>query len=340
MRFPSPIADPIPVTPSRGRNSVRLTTHLDMHSEPGGALLINGAARELRTNRATTEELAAATMAARLGKGQVLTELEATPHDERTGELLGKAVGSGFRSAVREVFREAPHEDALELLLDDLPAAALISGYASLYSGEMKIAPKHLEAGLLRPNVCSGWQEDGTMLARLRANGRFPIPLGPPANILEPSDDALAWHRIEPLGPGAMRRRRLIDVTENEPALARSTQGNGKGSLDLHIFAMFRDTHVDRDGVESILHEYSLSASLDPTTWVISNCDANPSVLPWEECPAAARSAGRLNGLQLDELSTFVSRELRGTTTCTHLNDLLRSLSKVTRLLSCLSGVS
>jgi hypothetical protein len=50
-------------------------------------------------------------------------------------------------------------------------------------------------------------------------------------------------------------------------------------------------------------------------------------VLPWTECPAAAASAGRLDGLRVDELRERVAKEFRGTTTCTHLNDLLRSLA-------------
>jgi hypothetical protein len=322
IRFPTPVADPLEATPARAQDSVRLTSHIDVHTEPNGELFVAGAARELRTTTASTDELAAARMTATLAAGRVLEVLDSRPRDARTAQLVGSVVGSGFRSKVRDVFGGGSSADAVELLLDDLPAAALISGYASLYSGEMKIAPKHLDRGLLRADICSGWREDGTMLVTLKTKGQFPVPIGPPANSLESSTDREAWHEIEPLGPGAMRRRRLIDLAPLEDSDA------------LRVFAMFRDTHVGHDGVESILHEYCLSAGLDRSREVITECVAQPRVLPWAECPAAADSASRLNGLRLDELNSYVGRELRGTSTCTHLNDLLRSLSKLTTLLS------
>jgi hypothetical protein len=90
---------------------------------------------------------------------------------------------------------------------------------------------------------------------------------------------------------------------------------------------MFRDTHVDPDGRETVLHEYSLTASLDPDSLALSGAEARPRVLPWTECPSAAASAQRLDGHRVSELRELVGREFRGTTTCTHLNDLLRSLA-------------
>ena len=108
-----------------------------------------------------------------------------------------------------------------------------------------------------------------------------------------------------------MRRRRLVQVTAGDP---------------LVVWAMFRDTHVDPSGAETVLHEYSLNAVVDPESMVLSNCVATPQVLPWVECPAAADSAPRLNGHAAAEIRDLVRREFRGTTTCTHLNDLLRSL--------------
>lgn len=310
----------MPVTPERRPNSIRLTTHVDVHTEPSGQLVIQARARELRTASNSTDELAKASITARIGKGRALSEIQAIPDDGRTQRLVGEVVGSGFRATVRRILGEGASEDALQLLLDDLPAAALISGYAALYSGEMNIAPKHLEMGLLKPNICSGWREDATMLVTLKERGQLPVPMGPTVNVLERPGDTLGWHELEPLAQGAMRRRRLIDLSRDDGSESR-------------IFAMFRDTHVDRDGVESILHEYTLSADLDRSTGVISNCVAEPRVLPWGECPAAASSAARVNGCRLDELSAFVARELRGTSTCTHLNDLLRSLANVAMLL-------
>ncbi len=56
---------------------------------------------------------------------------------------------------------------------------------------------------------------------------------------------------------------------------------------------------------------------------------AVPRVLPWVECPEAVASAGRLVGHTIGTIRQLVGREFRGVTTCTHLNDLLRSVDDV-----------
>ena len=61
-------------------------------------------------------------------------------------------------------------------------------------------------------------------------------------------------------------------------------------------------------------------------------CVATPRVLPWAECPQAAASAGRLVGQRVADLRALVRDDLVGTSTCTHLNDLLSSLSQAGRL--------
>jgi len=119
-----------------------------------------------------------------------------------------------------------------------------------------------------------------------------------------------------------MRRRRLIDVAASGPML--------------HVSAMFRDTHVDQAGDETVLHEYELEMEVETETMVVRSCRATPRTLPWPECPAAGASARRLEGHPVDELRTLVRTDFRGTSTCTHLNDLLRSLGDVTVLVRAL----
>ncbi|SHN17833.1 DUF2889 domain-containing protein [Cryptosporangium aurantiacum] len=97
---------------------------------------------------------------------------------------------------------------------------------------------------------------------------------------------------------------------------------------------MFRDTYADPDGLETVLHEYELSATLDAATLTVQQIEAVPRVLPAPECPWAAASASRLVGVPVIELRQRVGRELRGTATCTHLNDLLRSLAGIPALLA------
>lgn len=100
---------------------------------------------------------------------------------------------------------------------------------------------------------------------------------------------------------------------------------------------MFRDTHVDPNGTATVLHEYTLTATVDAATGSVMSCAAVPRVLPWVECPVAAASAGQLAGRPIAEVRDTVRRELRGVSTCTHLNDLLRSLGDVPHLAATLA---
>ena len=101
---------------------------------------------------------------------------------------------------------------------------------------------------------------------------------------------------------------------------------------------MFRDTYVRSDGVETIVHEYTLDATVDAATGVIVESRATPRVLPWQECPGAVASAERIAGMTLRELHFRVRQELFGTSTCTHLNDLLRSVADADALIGRVRG--
>ena len=66
----------------------------------------------------------------------------------------------------------------------------------------------------------------------------------------------------------------------------------------------------------------------------MASCVAVPRVLPWAECPSAAASAERVVGRRVTELRAMVKEEMVGTSTCTHLNDLLSSLSQADQLVA------
>lgn len=319
---PTGMANPIATTPPRRPGSARRTSHIDIQFLPGGGLLLSGAARDLVTppSGGDAAVAAAADVTARLDRRHSLAELRTSPPDERVDALVGLTVGRGFRGAVdRALSADGDADLLLYLLLDDLPVAALISGYALLYRGDE--AMQDLDASQVKADICSGWRSDGTMIVSLRSRGHIPVPMGPAANDLVPADDPMAWHDIPPLPMGAMRRRRLVDVTAGAPHV---------------VYAMFRDTHVDPDGTETVLHEYSLTATLDPASLALDGCEARPQVLPWTECPLAAASATGLDGHAVDDLRELVGRQFKGTTTCTHLNDLLRSLADLGRLVTLL----
>ena len=81
------------------------------------------------------------------------------------------------------------------------------------------------------------------------------------------------------------------------------------------------------------MHEYRLSAEADAATGKIVSLHADPRILPYTECPAAAANVNVLIGSSLATLRMTVLDELAGTKGCTHLNDALRALAEVPILL-------
>jgi hypothetical protein len=160
--------------------------------------------------------------------------------------------------------------------------------------------------------------DGGTIMNDVDATGRPPVVTGPSAPPLA-TGDHLGWHETGRLPPHAMRRNRRMDVTPGPLA-----------SIDV----LYRDSHVDEDGTETIVHEYTVSATVDTADGVLASCAATPRVLPWVECPAAALSAGRLAGQPVSGLRGHVRDTFLGTSTCTHLNDTLRSLEDIPALLT------
>jgi hypothetical protein len=105
--------------------------------------------------------------------------------------------------------------------------------------------------------------------------------------------------------------------------------------------AMFRDTAVDPDPecTEQVVHEYAVTATLDPVKLTITAIHADPRSLPFPtDCPVAAGSAALLLGLPVSELRTRVREVSRGPVSCTHLNDVFRSLADAGTVVAHLPG--
>jgi hypothetical protein len=289
-----------------------------------GDLILIGRARDLVTTASGADVIATAHVEARADATRTLRELRTTPAVDGIGALLGLPVASGFRARVAAAAPD--HRDActpLYLLLDDLPVAALVSGYAMQRTGEIGRVP----AAAYSYNVdqCAGWRAGGTVMVVLAENGAVPMTIGPEAPDLAPPDDDLAWHEHDPLPPHGMRRRRRLDLIAGEV---------------LQVDAMFRDSYMGADGVETIVHEYSFTGSVARDTMRVVDAHARPRVLPYTECPDAAASAATLAGMAVADLRGRVRQELTGISTCTHLNDLLRSLSDIGALAAVIADIS
>jgi hypothetical protein len=307
--------------PERRPGSIRRTSHLDVTGGPSeGGLVLTGAAHD---------DAHDVSCLALLAPDRTLTSLALTPEDAAASAaaLVGRVVGRGFRAAVDEVCEPGT---LLSGLLTELPVVALLSGYGTLYSGQLSVPLTDQFIGGMPLDVCAGWAGSGFMMGHIRDHREIPTPDGP-----EVPADVEGWHPMPALATGVLRRQRLIERSGNE------------------IWAMFRDSYARPDGVTSVLHEYTVTATVSDRmsddlrggdggggsggvggggVERIVACRAIPRVLPWDECPQAAASAGRLVGQRVGDLRAMVRDDLVGTSTCTHLNDLLSSLYQAGRL--------
>ena len=255
---------------------------------------------------------------------RVIDDIAADPHDARLAQLLGSRVGPGFRSTVGRLLPDEVRRAGLLHLsarrLGRRSAGLRLRGAAC---GDHLGIEEKLPAGTAdhMAGICAGFAEDASLVPYAKRNGTIPSVHGPVA----PPLDAGGMHTVEPLRAHGMRRFRRLD-------LHPSTRCR---DFDAH----FRDSHVDGDGVETIVHEYTVDGSVDASTRTIASVNANVRVLPWQECPGAIGSAARIQGMTLAELRDRVRGEFVGTSTCTHLNDTLRAIADLDALLDLRAGL-
>lgn len=318
--------EPVPRAPVRVPGSVRRTSTVDVVGARrlGGPVEIVAAARDLRTGPDGPTVLGSASarvLVDRSGSRPRVTGIDVTPAVPGAADMVGAPAQGGFRAALRAALAvEVAAATPLHLVLDDLPGTLIASGYAWAVEPPPATGPMR---GSPPADVCSGWRSDGTMMLAIRRDGALPPMAGPTAPPLDAGDPD-GWHATRVLGPGEIRRARRIDVRA--------------AGAELLVDAMFRDSYRDTDGDESVVHEYRLDARVDRSTLRILALAAEPRVLPWVECPAAAASGARLVGQDVREVREQVGTAFVGTSTCTHLNDLLRALGDVAALATPVAG--
>ncbi|HUO48041.1 MAG TPA: DUF2889 domain-containing protein [Acidimicrobiales bacterium] len=317
------VSTPLDATPARRPGSLRRTMHVDVgvRSSWADPLPMSGAARDIRSGDGDPDEvtvLAEAALTASFDVGRRLVEVETTPPATWATELVGARAGGGFRRRIDDVMPPEEAGSLLRLVLDDLPAGALISGYALLRlarrAGHDPATLTPADALARMTDICSGWRAGGAAATGVAAGRGVPIQDCPPAPDLVAGDPA-GWHAMEPLPPDGMRRRRCLDVWLED---AEDPAGR------FAVWAMFRDTVGEPGGGEAVLHEYQVEVEGEGD--VVRAVRADPRVLPFPECPGAAAEVHRLAGVPLAAFSDSVPEILVGTLCCTHLNDLLRAL--------------
>jgi hypothetical protein len=302
----------------RRNGSFRRTSSIDS-TRPDGLdadVRVDARARDLLTDvSGAVSACVEARLLVRIDTAQRLVSAVSEPPVGGFDQLVGVHVVSGWRArSARALPVDEHYEPLLNLLVDDLPGAALVSGIALQAVHVGKASPSMREYVLAAADVCAGWVADGSMLKAFVTHDEMPSPVGPPAPILEHPDDPDGWHATAPLPEQATRRRRLLDLWP---------EADGSHLFESH----FRDSHVDAAGHERVVHEYLVTGRVDEPSRTFTELCAQARVLPWVECPNALASAGALVGTSIADVRRRVRAELVGVTTCTHLNDTLRSLA-------------
>lgn len=307
---------PVTAWPPLRAGTLRRTSTIDTDRHDAHRTTAQLRARDLRADSSGNEVLDDVVVLATL-TDHVIDEIGGD--DARLARLQGVRVGAGFRAIVRDLLgSDTTRSPALYLLLDDWVGASLVTGYgqhhADLTGGvewPMSDAMSdHLEG------VCSGFASGASAVDFSRRNMLMPCVRGP----LAPSLWGDGMHPVKPLRPHCMRRMRRLDVLPN----------GATATFDAH----FRDSHVDAEGIETIVHEYTIVGEIDMASQSISQLTPQARVLPWQECPGALASAQRVVGMAVSELRDHIRTEFTGISTCTHLNDTLRALSDAHALLA------
>lgn len=309
----------------RVAGSVRRTTTIDSTRPdgPDGDVIVVARGRDLHTTASGPVPVSADGFDAVISAERSLLEL--THPNGGLAVLVGHLVASGFRARALDLLPDdARRTTLLNLLLDDLPGASLVAGYATQRDPRSLGRPMTIPVEYLSSltDLCAGWASGATIVNFIAREGSAPVAAAAP--VPAEGTDPHAWHDRPALPPGGMRRARRTDVVADDPA-HRSV------GFDVH----FRDSYMDGTE-EGAVHEYSLRGRIDLATNTITTLDADAHVLPWQECPTALGSVGRVVGTSVDDLRARVRNTFVGTETCTHLNDALRSLADLPALASLL----
>jgi hypothetical protein len=326
--------EPTDGTPRRRPGSVRRTSTVDSRrtGELERRVTLVGRARDLVTELDGTARTAGTvdlTVEIAYTNGPIVESIRVSPAVPEVDALVGRLASAGFRAAIDKT-TGAQHGELAYLLLDDVPVATLVSGYAvghAVKRGDLeKTSLMLLKVPGPPPHgadMCAGFQRGGTIMNE-QALGGHAVVTGPLATQVVDPDDELGWHEFPiELRPDCMRRWRRLD-------LWRADDGT------FQFETLFRDSHTATDGTETIIHEYSVVGRIDSETMTFLECESIPRVLPWKECPQAAGSGSRLVGQPVAGLRALARSQLTGITACTHLTDQLRELEDVATLVDLL----
>ncbi|MBL7494737.1 DUF2889 domain-containing protein [Frankia sp. CNm7] len=332
---------PSAATPPRVLGSLRRTTSVDMLRPFGltGDLHLVGRGRDLLTGAdGAPRVLDTASMFVAMDAAgpRLISELRTDPAPAAIATLVGRSALSRFRGAARAALGDEHAGSLLAQLLDDVPVTTIVSSAAPMRMG---VARDSLAggSGSSRVDICAGWQADGALIRqRTAAPDAGPLNRHSPLASDLTAADPLGWHPMPALVPTGMRRLRRLDVTPLSALGGDEARAVPPGTAFV-VESLVRDSFADPRDAEIVVHEFILRAAVAADATVL-DARAHTGVVPGPQCPQAEPSAGRLVGRPAGELRDTVARTFVGVTTCTHLNDTLRTLGDLPRLLAALTG--
>ena len=313
-------------TPARRPSSLRRTAHLSACWPKGFGTPVHllGRARDLVTSATGQPQIGATgTLDVDADTSQTVMTVKASPGGDGIEDLIGKNAIRGFRSAVEAaVPQEREGTTPLVFLLDDVPPVSMIGGIAwsqhrlKEMSEHVDVDRSSFQQSSVGTVACSGLRPEGYHDQSLDKGIMFPHWLRPAGDLSV--DDEWAWHEIEIASGAYFRRRRRMDIWRSGSSII--------------VEAHHRDSVWGPDGGEIALHEYSVTATLDSASHLLTGIDVTANVLPFPECPLAANHLRELVGKDVSGLRAGVHKELIGLHACTHLNDMVRGFSDVPAL--------
>ncbi len=333
MNIPPPMRSSANPSPVRRPASIRRTTSIDViwTEGPMGPRTMEGRARDIIARGADGGDdiiRAEASMTAQISNDRAITAISADPAPAGLAKLVGERGGGHLRMVLREAVPQLIAEASpLYLLLDDISGTSLVSSWAlSQWEADWLdrmielMPPEQLAKFQDREGVCWGFRPGSSALQDRSQMTDTPMADG--FELRNPADPG-GWHAFPEHDGLSFRRARRIDVWREHD-----------GSVGIE--ASFQDSAARREGGRAALHEYIVRASIDPVTHCIDSLEPEPRVLPFGECPGAIPNAKRLIGTPLPQIRESVLDQLRGPQGCTHLNDALRALAEVPKLLESL----
>jgi len=259
-------------------------------------------------------------------RSREIVALKIDGDDTRVASALAGNRGGRFRAVLRDLFPDPSMRRGTQWhLLDDMAGASIVGSSALLgwardrasFVRDMEEASVGGKRDGKMEGVCIGFAPGSTALSESGWVDLDKQHLSSTDDLAR-EDDPSGWFTPLRRDLPTTRRARWIDVWREGREIVAS--------------AGFQDSANRPDGNLEAIHEYRVIIRANVSDAAIMSAQITPFVLPHRECPLAIPKADKIIGMKLDELASAVPVMFAQTEGCTHLNDVLRTLSPVAAL--------